>query len=455
MLKKLNIKIGGIHCAGCKTLIEEEVKNLKGVEKIEVNYPENSCQVEYDDNKINENEIFTTIEKLNYKVNKNLKLLGKNKNKKLPIIFFSIFIILIIIGYVLINYFGGFSLMENLNNKNVGYGLIFIIGIFAGFHCIGMCGGLVVAYSTKNIQNEEARKRKLLPHLEYNAGRLISYFLIGGILGGVGSFFGINPIFTGSILIIASILMLLMGLSFIKSYPLLEKIKLNTPQFIARFLFRNKNNKKPKGPFIIGILNGFMPCGPLQAMELYALTSGNVTIGALSMGAYALGTIPIMLIFGFFISNIASEYANKIIKFSGILIIILAIIMLNRGLTSFGYNFLSFNSNPTKNSEEKENNYQVIKMDLTYYGYVPNVLYIKKGVPVKWIINVKQMSGCTNAIMIESLNIKRDLKYGENIIEFTPPIDAKEIKFSCWMRMVWGKFVINDERANSLNAKGK
>jgi plastocyanin domain-containing protein len=86
-------------------------------------------------------------------------------------------------------------------------------------------------------------------------------------------------------------------------------------------------------------------------------------------------------------------------------------------------------------------------MDLTYRGYSPNVIFIKKDIPVRWIINVKQMSGCTDEIILLEYNIKKPLQYGENIIEFTPD-RLGDIKFSCWMQMVWGKFVVTQEEVS-------
>ena len=78
-------------------------------------------------------------------------------------------------------------------------------------------------------------------------------------------------------------------------------------------------------------------------------------------------------------------------------------------------------------------------MALTYQGYGPNVLQVKKDVPVRWVIDVKQMTRCTDEIILPEYNIRKKLAYGENIIEFTPK-RAGEIKFSCWMRMVWDRF---------------
>ncbi|MDD5071430.1 MAG: sulfite exporter TauE/SafE family protein [Patescibacteria group bacterium] len=466
MLKKIKFHISGLHCRSCETLIETEIDVLPGVNKVEVNYKSGEAEVVFDDKKIGKEKIFFEIKKLNYQVKDTeagadeKKEGEKNFNSKPFMYGLAIFLALVFLIeiYLIIQKFGGFSLLARLNEGNISYGLIFVIGLLAGFHCVGMCGGLVVAYSAshikgiKDLPDAERKKKSLAPHWQYNAGRFISYTSIGGILGGVGSFFGINPTFTGIITLGAGLFMILMGLSFLSNWQVLEKTKPRTPQFIARFLYNQKHSRNAKGPFIIGLLNGFMPCGPLQAMQLYALASGSVTRGAISMAVYVLGTIPLMFGFGVALSSIGQQYTKKIIKVSGVLVMILGLFMANRGLTNFGYGFnnLNFKNNVGQKElpvtgDAKE--YQTARMELTYSGYKPNVLYIKKGAPVRWVIEVKQMSGCTDAIMIESLGIKKDLQYGENIIEFTPPDNVSEIKFSCWMRMVWGKFIIMDKNA--------
>ncbi|MBI4811927.1 sulfite exporter TauE/SafE family protein [Candidatus Falkowbacteria bacterium] len=459
MPAKVKFNISGIHCQSCKFLIETEISALAGVNKIIVDHQSGMAEVEFDEAKMSKEKIFEEVEKLNYTVALCEENVGgisreaddkKNKKYFLPVFLSLSALIILIGGYFLIEVAGGFELLEALNEGSVSYGLIFIIGLLCGFHCVGMCGGLVVSYTAKRLADGDENKNFLTPHFQYNAGRLISYAVIGAILGGVGSFFGVNPVFTGIVMLAAGALMVLMGLSFIKNWPVLEKLKVKMPQFIARFLFSQKYDVKPKDPFIIGLLNGFMPCGPLQAMQLYALTSGDALKGALSMGIFASGTIPLMFGFGAFISKIGQGQIKKIMRFSGILVMILGLVMFNRGLVNFGYGYGGGGAKDKATDEESggteidnQKDFQVAKMDLTYYGYQPNVLYIKAGKPVRWVINVKQMSGCTNAIMIESLGIKKDLRPGENIIEFTPPDNVREIKFSCGMRMVWGKFIVN------------
>ena len=105
-----------------------------------------------------------------------------------------------------------------------------------------------MVYSTNSIKNEELRKNNYRLHIQYNLGRFISYTIIGGILGGFGSFFGINPNFSGALLLVAAIFMVLMGLSLATGIKWLDKIKLSTPDFIAKFIFKNREERQPKGP---------------------------------------------------------------------------------------------------------------------------------------------------------------------------------------------------------------
>lgn len=455
MLKKIKIQIEGIHCQSCKTLIETEVDVLEGVKDINVDHQTGECEIEFDDQKISPKKIFEVIEKLNYKVKKEKAA----KKKSIPgrLIIAGVLLIVFAAGYWSIRHSGALGLLAKLNERKLSYWLILLIGFLASFHCVGMCGGLVLTYTArhhaKQKESEAGGKRAASAHLQYNLGRMISYTLIGGILGGMGSFFGVNPAFTGIITLAAAVFMILMGLSLMTRFKWLEKMKLKTPDFIARFLYKNRHSKKPKGPFIIGLLNGFMPCGPLQAMQLYALASGTILRGALSMGVYALGTVPLMFGFGSFISLISQERIKQVVKVSGVVVIVLGLFMLNRGLVNFGYGFRSFVPREATSKTEyliegdiKE--YQVVEMDLTYRGYSPNVLFVKKGIPVRWIINVKQMTGCTNEIIVSDYNIKKPLGYGENIIEFVPD-KLGDIKFSCWMKMVWGKFVVAEGDVNS------
>lgn len=451
-----------MHCASCATLIETELKETEGISGAEVDFNKSLAEIEYDSSAASVDQIVRAIEKLNYRASalksgSRVKNSDNCSNSKIKKIVWPLTLIAgLFLAYFLIEKLGFFELLARINELKVSYWLIFIIGILAGFHCIGMCGSLVITYSATMNKNLLSSKTKKLGHLSYNLGRLISYSIIGGILGGIGSFFGINPTFTGIVTIIAGILMVFMGISLFTNFKIFQKLQLRMPRSIVKCLFNQNKSKKSKGPFIIGLLNGFMPCGPLQAMQIYALASGSFWTGMLSMALFAAGTIPIMFVFGNLVSKIKGSQINKLIKYSGLIVIMLGVIMFNRGLTNFGWGFGGiFKDNYSKTEylvtgEVKE--YQTVNMDLTYSGYSPNILYIKVGIPVRWVINVKQMSGCTDEIIMPDYNVRKKLGYGENIIEFTPT-KIGEIKFSCRMRMVWGKFIVTEKDVKESSQK--
>jgi len=466
MLKKLEFKVSGITCKSCKILIETEVDVLAGVKDVKVDYQKGTAWVEYDEEKINLEEIFLKVESLGYLVEQRNKETEKQRNRETPrqssgqskkygswksfLLGFGIIVIMVLVfGYYILGQGEGFSIFARLNEGNLGYGLIFIIGILASFHCIGMCGGFVVAYSAHNLSKGKDKQSKAgNQHLAYNLGRIISYTIVGGILGGIGSFFAINPNFSGALILVAAIFMLIMGLNFLTGMKIFRFLSIKMPGFIAKILYKQQHSKKPKAPLIIGLLTGFMPCGPLQAMQLYALGTGSFSQGALSMLVYSLGTVPVMLGFGSFISVISKDSIKRVMKISGAVVLILALFMLNRGLTNFGLGIKGLVAKEKVSQQEFLVNdgiqeYQTVNMDLTYRGYQPNVLFVKKNIPVRWVINVKQMTGCTDEIIMPEYDIKKSLSPGENIIEFTPT-RAGDLKFSCWMKMVWGKFVVTE-----------
>ena len=114
-------------------------------------------------------------------------------------------------------------------------------------------------------------------------------------------------------------------------FSLLKKLKLNL-NFSSCFI-----SKKFKSPFVIGMLNGLMPCGPLQTMQLYALGTGSAIGGALSMFVFSLGTVPIMLAFGSITGFLGKNSTKTLLKSCGIFVVILGLLMGSRGLALSGY----------------------------------------------------------------------------------------------------------------------
>lgn len=465
-MQTTKFKIIGIHCKSCKELIENEVDLLPGVKEISLDLKTYIAEINFDEKIISEYEIIKTIENLNYEVEEISRGVKNSIDKKSSdlkinsnIIVGGVLLIMIGLAYYVVSKLGAFELMGRLNESQIGYPLIFLIGLLASFHCVGMCGGIVMAYTTRYCSSKGNKKSFSWPHLSYNLGRLLSYTLVGMLLGGIGSFFAVNDLFIGLITLIAGLFMIAVGLSLITKHSILEKITGILPSSFARMFSNQLHTSRPRAPFVIGFLTGFMPCGPLQAMQIYSLASGSAINGGLSMAAYALGTVPLMFGFGNIISLFSQSRLRQVIKFSGIIVIILGLLTIYRSFGSFG-SFGMENQNHINSKAESEGvvpktslnsnlnttsnfNYQIAKMDLTNQGYSPSTLTVKKGIPVKWVINANKTTGCTKEILFPAFDIKKTIQSGENIIEFTPKA-AGTYKFSCGMQMVWGKFIVTD-----------
>lgn len=281
--------------------------------------------------------------------------------------------------------------------------MLFITGLLTSIHCISMCGAINL-YASFNQENKISIKRPLL----YNIGRIVSYTLIGGFVGLIGNIVSINDTIKGIIIILSALIMLLMSLNMLGIIKnIFPKLNLTT-----------KHNYK--NPFIIGLLNGLMPCGPLQAMEVYAISTASFYKGALSMFLFSIGTVPLMLFMGIFINIFKGKRKILINKIATVLILILSFTMLIRGISTLGFNINSFNDYKGYTSSIIDNDYQIVKINLSYSAY-DNII-IQKGIKTKLIINApkKYLTGCNEEIIIKEYNIKQKLKEGENIIEFTP-----------------------------------
>lgn len=423
---KLYVKIKGISCDSCRIKIKEALRKLENVKNVQVNG--STAIIEYEKS-IDKNIVVETINNIGYSTS--LKMISDERMKKTTIKFshlFLVVLILLIINTILESLFGFniFNVIPSIDTK-VTYPMLFIIGLLTSFHCVVMCGAI-------NLYASTSLKRNYKKPILYNLGRLLSYTLLGGIVGLIGGIISFNLYIKGIIILVTSVLMMLVSLN------MAGVINLKIPVIFKKTKIANKNS------FIIGILNGFMPCGPLQAMQIYALSTGSFIYGALSMFLFCLGTIPLLLFIGI-LSNFLKNKSREIFtKISVILIFVLSILMMNRGLLQMGIDVSRIFKNNYDNYliAEVVDGYQYIEFDLSYSGYED--IIVEKDKPVRIVIKAdsNHITGCNNAIEIAGLGIKKDLKIGNNIIEFTPE-KTGEFTYTCWMGMLKNNIYVVDD----------
>ena len=454
-VKEVILKIEGMVCVNCENLIEDILLDNNGVNKVEVSYTKGLAKINYNENKTSINDLIRVISENGYKVidfsnEVNEDLSNKNKKSKKRDIDCAnkdedntFLIIIIILGVILLLKKFGVSNIFSVfptPNENTSYSMLFIIGLFTSLHCVSMCGGINLSQCINyNDTIDKGTLSTIKPAFLYNLGRVISYTIFGAIVGGIGSIISFTGWMQSLIQLIASIFMIIMGLNMLNIFPWLRKLNPRMPKIFAK-KFKSKNNNSP---FFIGLLNGFMPCGPLQAMQIYAISTGSVTKGAISMFLFSLGTVPLMFGLGTLSSYMSKKFSNKIMKFGAILVIVLGFSMFNNALALSGINFSKGSENDSGVRAEIQDNIQVVTTKLKGGTYEP--IIVEVGKPVKWNIQVSNgsLNGCNNKIIIREYEIEKSLEMGDNIIEFTPT-EAGTYTYSCWMGMLRSKiYVVN------------
>ena len=160
------------------------------------------------------------------------------------------------------------------------------------------------------------------------------------------------------------------------------------------------------------------------------------------MAVFALGTAPAILFIGSLKNLLKSTFYQYFMKIVAVGVLILGLYYVSNFLSIYGVN-LGFNqvNKETSNGIKTENGKQIINMDVVNSGYVPNYFTVKKGVPVKWIINGKNIFGCQGYFVVPNLSISKALNEGQNLIEFTPN-EVGFINFSCGMGMYQGRIEV-------------
>ena len=427
-MKNKYVKIEGIHCNHCIDVITNEL--LKNKKSKTVKIKNDIAIITYKGN-LTKEEIISTIKNIDYFTKE--EYISDNINEldnKIKLKEFILIVVIILVIWFLINKLFGYNIFNVIPSidSNITYSMLFLTGLLTSIHCISMCGAInLIAVVDSNNKNY---KKPIL----YNLGRVISYTLIGGIVGLVGKVISLNNILNGTIILCASIIMLLMSLN------MLGILKFKLP-----VIYKLKINKNQKNSFIIGLLNGLMPCGPLQAMQLYALSTGSFIKGALSMFLFSLGTVPLMLFVGIFYNFIKGKGKIIINKIASVLIMILSLVMLKRGLLTLGIDVTKiFNDYRNYTSSTIVEDYQIVEFDLDYNNYAD--IIVQKDIPVKMIIHVdnRHLTVCNNKVILNDFNVSKDLREGDNIIEFMPST-VGTFPYTCSMNMIKNNIKVIDD----------
>lgn len=440
-MPKHTYKVQGMHCKSCEILIERKISGIAGVKSAEASTGRGEVAVECSGEKPDIKTLNRIFEKDNYEFSEQGQSFTGHKGvadkKSSWLIAFNI-AIFIIIGFLILDKSGVAGVLSVNSTSSLlaflGFGLLASVS-----SCAALVGGIVLSMSQRWGKSRQ-------PHILFNFGRMASYAFFGGILGLVGGKLQISPQVSAFLIVTISLLMIALGLQMLGARAF-RKFQIALPKsFTSNIADESKYNGK-YGPFLMGALTFFLPCGFTITAQSLALLSGNALSGALIMGAFALGTAPVFLLIGLFSVKFYSKphLAERFSRAAGFLVLFFALFNINAQMNVLGYaNLDSILGGKQEVVTEKGlpplvNGKQIIKMEASSSEYSPSYFKVKAGIPVRWEIKDIGTSGCTNAVISKNLfDGQIELNRGEVAVKEFTPQKAGKYKFSCWMGMVSG-----------------
>lgn len=324
--------ISGMHCASCVLLTESELTGVRGIVKARASLAAHTLEVtgDFGNTKPTElaHELTTMLAPHGYSVSIERQKHGARWRDFIIAApaagaFIGLFIVLQKLGIV-----------NLITASQVTYGTAFVIGLVASVStCMAVVGGLTLSISANFAKVGD----RIRPQILFHAARLISFFVLGGIIGTLGATFQIGATGAFTMGIAVAIVLLILGINLLDIFPWIKKFQLVTPRFISRRAHALKDINHSLTPALLGVATFFLPCGFTQSMQLYSLSTGSFWAGSLTMLSFALGTLPVLAFLSFGALGLHTKAQSGIFfKAAGLVVIFFAIFNLVTALVAFG-----------------------------------------------------------------------------------------------------------------------
>lgn len=330
---KYTFHVNGMRCKSCVLVIDDDLQNTSGITSVKTNLNNHTVEVVGDFGDKSTEEIASELSSVLAKHKYTLTVDKQTTEKKwdefkvaipVAVAFGLLFVILQKIG-----------LLNLIGSGNVTYSSAFVIGLIASLSsCMAVVGGLVLSMSA-TFAKEGDRVR---PQILFHAGRIVSFFILGGVIGSIGAVFtpGLNTTFVLNLIV--GIVMLILGINLLDIFHFTKQLQPAIPRFISNHVMEVSKLNHFLTPLLVGIATFFLPCGFTQSMQLYSITTGSFLEGGLTMLSFALGTLPVLALIGFSSFSIKdSAHAGKFFKTAGLIVIMFALFNIINGFVVIGF----------------------------------------------------------------------------------------------------------------------
>ena len=308
----ITMNIRGMICRSCVSEVEELLLHTRGVVAARASYLKGQVVVDYDPELVRSDTLKQRLSDCGYES-------GARGWNSIAVDAFCLMLTALLVWLLT-----GIRARPPVSvESGASLWAIFLTGLFTSPHCIGMCGGVLLGASAGAASPWKAS-------LTCHFGRLLSYTAVGAVFGALGTAITYSGSIKSMVFTMVGLMVSLIGLNM---WGLLPGLRVLFPDQSTFCRLPGSVRRRFSGrPLIIGLLTGLMPCGSLYAMWLHAISGGSASYGAVSMLAFALGTVPLLLVLGALGSLFPKKWRRFFLKASAVLITAMGAKMLLMGL---------------------------------------------------------------------------------------------------------------------------
>jgi len=326
--------------------------------------------------------------------------------------------------------------------------LVLLLGLTAGVStCMALVGGLVLAVSASREESGEATTgvSRWRPHLAFQTGRVVGFFVLGAALGAIGARFSLPAQLQAALIVVIGVAMALLGLRLTGLSPRMAGWSLALPESWSRSV--GADASKPYSDWRaagLGAATFILPCGFTQIVQLYAMTTGSPLAAGTVMAVFAIGTMPGLLALAGLPMFASGERRAKVLAVVGVALMVFAVVNLSSAAGLLGLTSpkgAAVTATGVSANVSLENGVQVVRMDQTARGYQPDSTVVYAGVPIRWVITSESEYTCASYLREVGGDWKVNLKTGENTVELPAVAAGQSFDFTCVMGMYSGSLV--------------
>lgn len=331
-MKTLIFHVQGMHCQSCERLTEAELLEAPGVTAVKASLARHQVEVTGEFGGQPEEAVMRAL-------SQRLQSHGFTLSQEKPVqeIKWAEFAVAAPIALALAALFllgQKLGVGRLADFTHMGYGVAFLIGVVASLSsCMAIVGGLVLSMSAVYAEHGE----KTRPQILFHAGRLVSFFLLGGVAGAAGSIFHFSDFGAMVLGLLVGGIMVVTGLGLLHIFHWPRRWQFILPRHLGARIHALSGRRVVFFPLLLGALTFFLPCGYTQSMQIYTLSTGHFMAGALTMFSFALGTFPVLALISFSSLGVRGRGSSGVFfKTAGLLVVLFGIYDIMGSLASYG-----------------------------------------------------------------------------------------------------------------------